>query len=1384
MFYNEYFELRPDFAPCMSLDAINVRPDAWLDFYPHESFVGILRTLLGNLEGGGKSLWITGAYGTGKSHASLVLQKLFMDDETRVRQWMKDHEERIPAPVRDGLMSWRARSVLVAYDVNSDGVDPKRQFLIRMQRGISRALRGARPGAILPQRGSLEEIVERIRQDGRFFFEQRDRMQAELPALHSGIASADDLEKALGASADSALISDVMRVLEARSIYLEISAESFLEWLRETLERNGCSKLVYIWDEFSSFMERNRNELKTMEQLAEAVTGGRFHFVPVTHTEISSYMAEGSESAKKANGRFEFRRLEMPNNTALKLAAHALRARDGREREWEQERDFLWQAVRGMVEKYMAPGGADIEAEDFRNVLPLHPMAAFLLKHLSTVVGSNQRSMFEFLNGADFRSFIETGGPDVAHRQLLTADHLWPYFLERDDLGVDARVREVRAGYERRKRDLGEDGRRVLKAVLLFMLLEHIQDAGSPLLRATVENVARAFEGDGALTNVEEIIKDLEGKHCFAVVNGRCVPFRDRGDDKDVRDKVEALRGRFDKLVLEDTAKSLGEQLKRVNPGRRFEVRVVGVGAGPNVPNREEFSDEGNRILIQFILARDGQDQLKAHAAALDLAKHFRDHRMIFVTAPDVTFCRDDADAWEKFVKNEARRALAPDAGTRRPFEEENEAAKKAWLARLTQRNPKLVVCRPNPGGRPFVEEITWEHLLKTGWLADCARQSFELYTDDLCDFNVSAFGAATGLKNWAKAGMSLATTGAGKTVADAWRKRGISADDSWFASHPDHPLTRLRDRCKAYLDNTVGRGDTCSLRRLYIELRRPPYALLPVPHSAFVLGFVLRGWPQDRRGLQWTDGVRTQPLDEDTLAEIIEAAVKNDGGEKISNEKRICRLSREDKALIEAVPAIFGGDPIAEGTVEEALRTAFDRLERISPRVPLWVLPDWIRSSGNPGAGAMCAFIDGLCAVAGISSKGQVSVRAEKAREIGGILLENDGLAAEMHDIMTPQHLEDAFRRWVDGRRPELREAAERTGDTAGRHYKDIKNRFASAAGWLWKMGDVDAVLDECLARMRFAERAGILAGTAEPMGFDDALAHMRGAVWNRNRVPTGWWAEKHPVLRRLFEALDSPAPSAADVMEIVGIMEQHGDVLRVLFFHPAHPQQLTALGEMFGAEWPSSPADADAVYGRLPEGAARMGLDTFREQGLAVIEAWRRGSLAQRVAALWKERTGTDSPRSWSGEHALPARCLLDIPDAADVVRIVARPGEASPERLDQVCGTLEQPDVLRDIRAAGEAFLKRAVPAHLRAVSLDAGDLGAWLRDHLDADPESWPEHPGLADAVERFVRDRYDAHLLPQARSRAAALSEAKAKDVLLHLVNRFPDVGLFLLGGDA
>lgn len=101
--------------------------------------------------------------------------------------------------------------------------------------------------------------------------------------------------------------------------------------------------------------------------------------------------------------------------------------------------------------------------------------------------------------------------------------------------------------------------------------------------------------------------------------------------------------------------------------------------------------------------------------------------------------------------------------------------------------------------------------------------------------------------------------------------------------------MTKIKEFFDKKRQNTVGAGNTCSIRKAYLELRRAPYGFEKNAFSAFVLGFTLKTWLSKK--LQWTDGRISQSLDADALAEIIEKVVQDDGEGKIKDEKLICRL-------------------------------------------------------------------------------------------------------------------------------------------------------------------------------------------------------------------------------------------------------------------------------------------------------------------------------------------------------------------------------------------------------------------------------------------------------------------------------------------------------------
>ena len=75
--YRDYFDIDPEYFPQINEKVINNNPDIWKKFYPHETFIKLLKDTVSVLSRKQKvSIWVEGAYGTGKSHAVLTLKKL------------------------------------------------------------------------------------------------------------------------------------------------------------------------------------------------------------------------------------------------------------------------------------------------------------------------------------------------------------------------------------------------------------------------------------------------------------------------------------------------------------------------------------------------------------------------------------------------------------------------------------------------------------------------------------------------------------------------------------------------------------------------------------------------------------------------------------------------------------------------------------------------------------------------------------------------------------------------------------------------------------------------------------------------------------------------------------------------------------------------------------------------------------------------------------------------------------------------------------------------------------------------------------------------------------------------------------------------------------
>ena len=1400
--FNEYFTIDQNFKPCMSKAGINETPDYWMNFYPHESFVNFLQMVINSLSGDEQTVWLAAPYGTGKSHAVLVLQKLLSDDASRVKQWLDRFKTEIPESVCAALWNLREQNPLAVYDCGSDAITKPSQFLVRLQQSIISALK--EKNCSIPVMGQLDKLLERCREEGENFFKTRDSIQDELAYLNPDIKNIDDLEKQIAKPLlTSRIVNDIMIVFEKRGIYLNLSVDNFLDWVKEIVKANNLSKILFIWDEFSTYVDQNRSQLTTFQEVANAAREGKFYLLPVTHMKLESYVAAGSESAKKVNGRFNFCSLEMPTNTALSLAALVFKIIPGQEKTWDYEKEKLWKSVKPVVEDYMAEIDEDCQSDPdkFKGVMPIHPMAAYMLKFLATMVGSNQRSMFSFLKGdlshTEFQDFMAQGGPYEVGKQFLTVDYLWSYFVERDDLGLGVEINKIRMEFNRKSKLLEPNEIRVFKAVLLYSLLDSLTgSSGNKLIEPSIENIENCFKGDGGIVNIPEYIKQLEKKHCLSIVNDLCVTFREESNSDDVEKiKLQILSDFKGSICDEDQksdeirlSKALENKIKQTNKDKfHFAVRC----STPDKVHltcqnhKEDFGPDKNKVLVQFIVAPNAEEQNLVAEKAKALADLHKDFRMLFIVTPEIHFCTFNENNWEEYADQRAHASLANDTASSEAYNKQASKIFDDWKQRYFESTQRLQIYKASPDGEVSVIDRTWETL--NPWLQSYLRSCFECFLDDLSEYNTNAISERlVGLAGWAKAGLLKDGIGPHKSVLKSLSNKNIAATTEWFESHPESPLTKLRDFCKKKLDNALDGSGNCSIRKILDDLVKPPFGLLYVPFTAFILGVAMNEWLNNsKRVLQWTDKIQSNPLDADTLAEMIGSAVEDRGKNAIKNEKFVCRISREEKAFIDAAPDMFGIDHEPKASVITVLQKISTRLQQITDKVPLWILKDYVPKHEEPFiAGVIVEILDKLGQALSISSKSDPkNNKTALIKSVGTLIRENEGISQRIRRYIDPEIFDKAFKEYIDKVKPELQSLAQETGDCSSQYCQSIKCRCAETSSWLWSPQDINNELDATLAQYKIIQTVQGFIDQSAFISFDSAMDRLKKAFFVDNKISFAVLAGDYPVVTELQKLMDNSGVSDG-ISQFAQSLKTYDQQVKKLFFDPTFAVQIGTLKRIFAPQLESlGEEDVRAIYQKMSPNAL-LQEDAFRQVTSQTIDEYLKESVATSLIAMWREKTNSSNPASWSVEHRLPVSVLFDTQEeAAEMVHILQDPSAYQSDRLKTALARLSDLSFTSNEEELQNKFLKQALPTKYQQLNINVSDLKDFLSESISSNPNVWMmNHNELSDKIDLFIHNSYQKNYCDQAVSVAKGFEASEAKDLLVELVKQYPDVGLKILEG--
>ena len=123
----------------------------------------------------------------------------------------------------------------------------------------------------------------------------------------------------------------------------------------------------------------------------------------------------------------------MGNNIAFDLIGHAFKVKSAAADTWNNCADALNSRLSDSRNAVMKAANIT-DQKVIKDIMPLHPMTALVLKNIAEAFASNQRSMFDFIKVRDdsqaFQWFISNYGPDDDY-PLLTIDMLWDFFYEK-----------------------------------------------------------------------------------------------------------------------------------------------------------------------------------------------------------------------------------------------------------------------------------------------------------------------------------------------------------------------------------------------------------------------------------------------------------------------------------------------------------------------------------------------------------------------------------------------------------------------------------------------------------------------------------------------------------------------------------------------------------------------------------------------------------------------------------------------------------------------------------------------------------------------------------------------------------------------------------------
>lgn len=1345
--YSDYFDIDEGYYPEINPNSISDPSNRWDRTFPHKTFVELLqateRMLARENNSDKKGIWIEGAYGTGKSRVAWTLRSLLECSPDELASYFSECDTLRDLPdLRDKLLAHKKDQIVTVYKYGSGEINSIHKLVMTVFEEVSQALRNA----------GFNYMGERTLR-GKISTWLSDETNQQVFGLYMskpeycGLGSfagksIDDIVAQLNNLEQTAdvLIGDILKLAEQEGVRaFDIDMDDLTAWIKDVIEENRLKAIVFIWDEFSSYFKNNRTTLDEFQKLAELSNEKPFYLMIVTHMS-QSLVSEGDQAFKIVRDRFIRREIEMPDTVAFDLIGHnALKVKPVAQDEWNELADDLNSRMVDSRKRVSEVVGAP--ERTLTKLLPIHPMAALLLKYISTVFASNQRSMFNFIKNPEtddlqaFQWFINHHGPDDG--DLLTIDYLWNFFYEKGTdentslsgrSNLDFMVATILDAYPNNEGKLHDEERRVLKTILMMQAISQKINNSVEIFRPNDKNINLAFEGDPWLeaNRATNIAKNILVKQGILYIKPT-----DKGDEYAVAavagDQVQIDNIKRKRLSETKTAKLVDDaQLLTaitLSPSQRTRYQVEAVTVDNFKPTINRIANDRQTFQFRAVVcfARTEVEQMKMRELVKDAAAEPIYESISFIDTSATLLGQEPFERWATFVANEEYwrskdGKLADNQG--------KEASNILLGWRTDIANGSFEVRCGS-----LVENCPSSSML-IGALERIVLKKYPLSFDSV---KVSEnFFSSTAVVNGAKLGISEDSGGVFQQNGVSTLLQGVRGIEKYWEDSQRKTLaiSKLKTSLDKLIATRLAADARVSISEIFDYLTEQGF--MPCNLYAYLTGFLLKEYAQEPYrfgvGTSGDDGGR---MTVEKLAEFIGEYIKHKGVKPIRNyhEKYIEVMTQEQKLFVDFARDVF--DIPDNLSVEQAAAHVRNKLKDFG--YPIWCLK-YIDDSALDG------FIDKLSAIACTKTGENVPALAN---EFGRMLGDIPTAAQNLSRLFTQENGSKAIGEFLhDFEGGELIRISNAIGvdDVLG----DVRRQIgAGEALWLWDQETGEDELRKLLTDYRIVERSSEFVGKTNSLykcisawvGFAHFL-----------KTPQSALSDSIPKLKVFFRLLadivktgDLAHDKRADFLQqleqqrapLASLDEKKKDI-----FAKTYQLHLTGF----------SNEEIDRLYSRLPDNSFLSNLSDFEKTVQKSASEARANQKKFQLHTLWEGITQSKNGVERSAKHRTPILALVPSDEQVEARKLFGALYSNNPEPKDVERG-LEylqaSPSFLKLMssnEAVEEAFVEQVIGKY-RPILQNANEVRDHLEKTVPVSAFSWYGNQQVHDAVRELAKSRY-------------------------------------------